>query len=75
MTKEEIIEMAKVAQLPYDYESGDPMWLDELEIFARLAAEKERESCVKMVNYVYDNIVTDEHIRDMAFKISARGQE
>ena len=35
----------------------------------------EREACAKMCDYVYDNIVTDEHIKDMAFKIRARGQE
>ena len=35
----------------------------------------EREDCAKMCDYVYDNIVTDEHIKDMAFKIRARGQE
>jgi hypothetical protein len=38
----------------------------------RVVAE-EREACAKMCDYVYDNIVTDEHIKDMAFKIRARG--
>jgi hypothetical protein len=41
---------------------------------AKLAAQVERESCAKLCDYVYDNIVTDEHIKDMAFKIRARGQ-
>jgi len=40
MTKEEIIEMAKVAKLPYDYETGDPMWLDNLEFFTKLVVER-----------------------------------
>jgi hypothetical protein len=40
----------------------------------RVVAE-EREACAKMCDYVYDNIVTDEHIKDMAFKIRERGQE
>ena len=39
------------------------------------AIKAEREACAKMCDYVYDNIVTDEHIKDMAFKIRARGQE
>ena len=39
------------------------------------AVQEEREACAKMCDYVYDNIVTDEHIKDMAFKIRARGQE
>jgi hypothetical protein len=34
----------------------------------------EREACAKLCDYVYDNIVTDEHIKDMAFKIRARGE-
>jgi len=40
MTKEEIIEMAKQVKLPYDYITGEPMWLDKLEQFAKLVAEK-----------------------------------
>jgi len=28
-----------------------------------------------LCDYVYNNIVTDEHIKNMAFKIRARGQE
>jgi hypothetical protein len=39
MTKEEIIEMAKVAKLPYDYETGIPTWLDKLEFFTKLVVE------------------------------------
>jgi len=35
----------------------------------------EREECAKLCDYVYNNIVTDEHIKNMAFKIRARGQE
>ena len=44
MTKEEIIEMANQAKLPYDYVGGGLMWLDKLEQFAKLVAEKERAS-------------------------------
>jgi hypothetical protein len=48
MTKDEIMEMAKMAQLPHDFETGNPLWLDKLEIFARLVAGKEREDCAKI---------------------------
>ena len=41
MTKEEIIEMANQANLPYDYVGGELMWLDKLEHFAKLVAEHE----------------------------------
>ena len=40
MTKEEIIEMANQAKLPHDYVDGGLMWLDKLEQFAKLVAEK-----------------------------------
>jgi hypothetical protein len=47
---------------------------DGLEAEIRRAIEAEREACAKLCDYVYDNIVTDQHIKDMAFKIRARGQ-
>ena len=74
MTKEEIIEMARRAGMMSEVlQLGRNLEL--LTDFAKLVAEKEREACAKMCDYVYNNIVTDEHIKDMAFKIRARGQE
>ena len=66
MTKEEIIEMAKQVKLPYDYITGEPMWLDKLEQFAKLVAEKEREACAELIPPQYF------HFRDW---IRARGKE
>ena len=40
MTKEEIIEMGHKAKLPYDYVTGELMWLNSLVQFAKLVAEK-----------------------------------
>jgi hypothetical protein len=54
MTKEEIIQMANQANLPYNYVGGELMWLDKLERFAKLVAEKEREECAKMCEYYED---------------------
>ena len=68
MTKDEIIEMLKKC-------GWEKSALDMMLDFAELIAEREREECAKLCDYVYDNIVTDEHIKDMAFKIRARGQE
>jgi len=68
MTKEEIFLLAEKADL---YLASD----DSIIKFAKLVAAKEREECAKMCDYVYDNIVTDEHIKAMAFKIRTRGQE
>ena len=39
------------------------------------AIQKEREECAKLCDYVYKNIVADDHIKNMAFKIRARGQD
>ena len=72
MTKEEIIERARKAKLSY---GSDLHVLRSVITFAKLVAEKEREECAKLCDYVYNNIVTDEHIKNMAFKIRARGQE
>ena len=47
---------------------------DELRKMVETAVAAEREACAKMCDYVYNNIVTDEHIKDMAFKIRARGE-
>ena len=74
MTKEEIIEMAKVAQLPYDYETGIPTWLDKLEVFARLAAGKEREACAKLCDAFQARDVGMQPA-ECAGAIRARGQE
>jgi len=49
MTEEEIIEMANKANLPYDYVDGGVMWLDKLEQFAELVAQREREICAEFV--------------------------
>ena len=108
MTKEEIIELAKLAGIDIGIweklsDNDDVFGYDfcgiheNLEAFAKLLADKEREAftahamtsaekaidvaiklereaCAKLCDYVYENIVTDEHIKAMAFKIRARGQ-
>lgn len=43
--------------------------------YADLEIAREREACAELCDYVYENIVTDEHIKDMAFKIRARGEQ
>jgi hypothetical protein len=48
MTKEKIIAMANQAKLPYNWFTGELMWLDKLEQFAKLIAEHEREECAKI---------------------------
>ena len=77
MTQDETIEMARQAGF-IDADWNIRIVLPHLEAFAKLVAQhakaEERDACAKMCDYVYDDIVTDEHIKDMAFKIRARGQ-
>ena len=81
MTKEEIIEMAKVAKLPYDYETGIPSWLDKLEIFTKLIANHEREACAVVAEESFCGCgrgscpEADLRANDIASSIRARGQE
>ena len=70
MTKEEIIQMANQANLPYDYVGGELMWLDKLEQFAKLVAEKEREECAKSAEEPWQGSP-----KAIAELIRARGQE
>jgi len=71
MTKEEIIQMANQANLPYDFVGGELMWLDKLEQFSKLVAQKEREECAQTVL----NIAGFEEYEFAANSIRARGQE
>jgi hypothetical protein len=54
MTKDEIIEMARQAGFLDADDKGvwitDGYWTKELEAFAKLVAEKERESCAKVAD-------------------------
>lgn len=53
MTKEEIIDMAKQAGFdPHDMSSDFTCNLDNIEAFAKLVAEKEREACAKRLDAV-----------------------
>ena len=53
MTQDEIIEMAKQAGIKrrtdeFYSEFSDGVYFDDLETFAKLVAEKEREACAKV---------------------------
>jgi len=70
MTREEMIELANKVKLPHEYANGEPMWLDKLEEFAKLVAEKEREACAKIVEEPWQGSP-----KALAEQIRARGQE
>ena len=70
MTREEIIELAKQAGfVDYELDDGTTDAFDKrYETFARLVAEKERESCAKEAETTFYSVQAAENIR-------ARGQE
>ena len=47
-----IIEMAKEAEMPYNYRSGEINNLNPLQRFAALVRADEREACAKEVDHV-----------------------
>ena len=86
MTKEEIIDMAKKAGINYRELSdefatgnGDGVEVEQMEAFAKLIAEKEREACAKICENEYidfDWAHVEQHAGEIcAEAIRARGQE
>ena len=49
MTQDEMIEMARQAQMPFYWRTGEITYLDKLEAFAKLVAQHEREACAGIV--------------------------
>ena len=50
--KREIMEMAHEVKMPYDFVTGEPIYLEKLEAFAKLVREDEREH----YDDLFDNI-------------------
>lgn len=46
MTKQDVIRMAREAQMPFYWRTGEITYLDKLERFAALVASAERNRCV-----------------------------
>jgi len=71
MTKEEIIDMARQAGFdPHDMSADFTCNLDNIEAFAKLIAEREREACAKIADGW-----PDYDVQGLAEAIRARGQE
>jgi hypothetical protein len=49
MNREDIIQMAQKAQMPFYWRTGEITYLDKLERFAALVASAERDACVQIV--------------------------
>ena len=68
---QEIIEMARQAKLPHYWETGDIVYLDAVETFAKLVAEREREACAKVCDDIHFTVDSG---NNFAKRIRARGQ-
>jgi len=66
MTQDEMIEMARQAQMPFYWRTGEITYLDKLKAFAKLVAQHEREACAKLADKYME--------RWTAEAIRARGQ-
>ena len=53
MTQDEIIEMARQAGFPTDYNDKRLLHEKELKAFAKLVAAKEREACAKAIDEMH----------------------
>jgi hypothetical protein len=85
MEKDEIIEMARQAGFSDADDVGvwitDGYWTKELEAFAKLVAEKEREACAKICERTKADVITGNAVeafnyatKYLANLIRARGQ-
>ena len=54
MDRDDIIKIAKEANLPYEYDTYRVLYLKELERFAALVAAHEREACAKLCDEKVD---------------------
>ena len=66
----DIKEMAREVKLPYDYVTGEPLYLEKLEAFAELVRADEREACAIAV----EGHGTWAYTEAIAAAIRARGQ-
>ena len=76
MTQDEIIEMAR--QCGFERLGHDDCDLvcypEEVEAFAKLVAEKEREACAKIVDDWFHSLASEPEMEKIAEQIRARGQ-
>ena len=82
MNKEDIVRMAREAQMPFYWRTGEITYLDKLERFATLVASAEREACAKLCDSYYESWINihgryefmGEGAQECAEAIRARGQ-
>ena len=72
MNKEDMIRMAREAQMPFYWRTGEITYLDNLEAFAKLVAQHEREACADLCKEMYLSGDMDTGLAEEA--IRARGE-
>ncbi len=81
LNQSEIIRMARQAQMPFYWRTGEITYLDKLEAFAKLVAQHERETCAKDLDDASEAAKDVDPqgfvwraVKDCADAIRARGQ-
>jgi len=69
------IDMARETKMPYDFATGEPIYLEKLKAFEALVRADEREACAKVCDkrYMGDNNREDMEAKECATAIRARG--
>ena len=74
MNREDIIQMAREAQMPFYWRTGEITYLDKVERFAALVASAEREACVQIVENEAFQYASPVWAFEIVNDIKARGQ-
>jgi hypothetical protein len=67
------IDMAREVKMPYDFVTGEPIYLEKLKAFEALVRADEREACAKFVEDEYVRQFERPWREDLAAAIRARG--
>lgn len=75
MNRDDVIRMAREAQLPYYFRTGEVSNVAQLEHFAALVAAAEREGCAKVADTydVAEDVCSSDTAEGIAIAIRARG--
>jgi len=71
MNREDVIRMAREAQMPFYWRTGEITYLDKLERFAALVASAERKACADVIQ---ENWRYTANAEEMVYYILERGQ-
>ncbi len=67
------IDMARETKMPYDFVTGEPIYLEKLKAFEALVRADEREACAKFIETEYVRQFKNPWRDDLSAAIRARG--